>query len=182
VFPASRPSRGVLSCVALGLPGHPPKGVVPSYPPNGVLRDCSRPVPGSCRGIVSPLTGGSPHKGDKLHQKAASMVTEQPGRLFAVDWRATKNLYQELKTKFVQNDADGATASGSAGEVFEMDTRMSDVCSEMDDTTLRADKEKEEAGKADEALMRAGQDARRWCLGLRAKRAGQGSTDAKNDD
>jgi len=62
VFPASRPSRGVVSCVALGLPGHPPKGVVPRYPPRGVLRDCSRPVPGSCRGVVSPLTGGFPHR------------------------------------------------------------------------------------------------------------------------
>jgi len=61
VFPASRPSRGVVSCVALGLPGHPPKGVVPRYPPRGVLRDCSRPVPGSCRGVVSPLSGGFPH-------------------------------------------------------------------------------------------------------------------------
>jgi len=61
VFPVSRPSRGVVSCVALGLPGHPPKGVVPHYPPRGVLRDCSRPVPGSCRGVVSPLTGGFPH-------------------------------------------------------------------------------------------------------------------------
>jgi len=61
VFPVSRPSRGVVSCVALGLPGHPPKGVVPRYPPRGVLRDCSRPVPGSCRGVVSPLTGGFPH-------------------------------------------------------------------------------------------------------------------------
>jgi len=62
VFHASRPSRGVVSCVALGLPGHPPKGVVPRYPPRGVLRDCSRPVPGSCRGVVSPLSGGFPHK------------------------------------------------------------------------------------------------------------------------
>jgi len=58
VFPASRPSRGAVSCVALGLPGTPPKGVVPRYPPRGVLHDCSRPVPGSCRGVVSPLTGG----------------------------------------------------------------------------------------------------------------------------
>jgi len=61
VFPASRPSREVVSCVALGLPGHPPKGAVPRYPPRGVLRDWSRPVPGSCRGVVSPLTGGLPH-------------------------------------------------------------------------------------------------------------------------
>ena len=64
VFHASRRSRGVVSCVALGLPGHPPKGVVPRYPPKGVLRDCSRPVPGSCRGVVSPLSGGFPHKVD----------------------------------------------------------------------------------------------------------------------
>ena len=62
VFHASRPSRGVVSCVALGLPGHPPKGVVPRYPPRGVLRDCSRHVPGSCRGVVSPLSGGFPHR------------------------------------------------------------------------------------------------------------------------
>ena len=62
MFHASRPSRGAVSCVALGLPGHPPKGVVPRYPPRGVLRDCSRPVPGSCRGVVSPLSGGFPHK------------------------------------------------------------------------------------------------------------------------
>ena len=61
MFPASRPSRGVVSCVALGLLGHPPKGAVPRYPPRGVLRDWSRPVPGSCRGAVSPLTGGFPH-------------------------------------------------------------------------------------------------------------------------
>jgi len=61
VFPASRRSRGVASCVALGLPGHPPKGAVPRYPARGVLRDWSRPVPGSCRGVVSPLTGGFPH-------------------------------------------------------------------------------------------------------------------------
>ena len=61
VFHASRPSRGVVSCVALGLPGHPPKGVVPRYPPRGILCDCSRPVPGSCRGVVSPLSGGFPH-------------------------------------------------------------------------------------------------------------------------
>ena len=61
MFHASRPSRGVLSCVALGLPGHPPKGVVPRYPPRGVLRDSSRPVPGSCRGArVSPVRGVSP--------------------------------------------------------------------------------------------------------------------------
>ena len=61
MFPASRPSRGVASYVALGLPGHPPKGAVPRYPARGVLRDWSRPVPGSCRGVVSPLTGGFPH-------------------------------------------------------------------------------------------------------------------------
>ena len=52
MFPASRRSRGVASCVALGLPGHPPKGAVPRYPARGVLRDWSRPVPGSCRGVV----------------------------------------------------------------------------------------------------------------------------------
>ena len=62
MFPASRPSRGVVSCVALGLPGHPPKGVVPRYPPRGVLRDWSRPVPGSCRGgRVTPDRGFPPH-------------------------------------------------------------------------------------------------------------------------
>ena len=52
--------------MALGLPGHPPKGVVPRYPPTGVLRDWSRPVPGSCRGVVSPLTGGFPHNPEML--------------------------------------------------------------------------------------------------------------------
>ena len=62
VFHALRPSGGVVSCVALGLPGHPPKGVVSRYPPRGVLRDRSRPVPGSCRGVVSPLSGGFPHR------------------------------------------------------------------------------------------------------------------------
>ena len=60
VFPASRPSRGVVSCVALGFHGQPPKGAVPRYPPREVLRDWSRPVPGSFRGVVSPLTGGFP--------------------------------------------------------------------------------------------------------------------------
>ena len=34
VFPASRPSREIVSCVALGLPGHPPKRVVLRYPPS----------------------------------------------------------------------------------------------------------------------------------------------------
>jgi len=47
--------------VALELPGNPPKVAVPRYTPSGVLRDWSRPVPGSCRGVVSPLTGGFPH-------------------------------------------------------------------------------------------------------------------------
>jgi len=70
VFHASRPSRGVVSCVALGLPGHPPKGVVPRYPPRGVLRDWSRPVPGSCRGVVSPLTGGFPHNVTNMRSKS----------------------------------------------------------------------------------------------------------------
>jgi len=71
VFPASRPSRGVVSCVALGLPGHTPKGVVPRYPPRGVLRDCSRPVPGSCRGVVSPLSGGFSHSAPRRRRQAA---------------------------------------------------------------------------------------------------------------
>jgi len=44
-----RPPRGVASCVALELPGHPPKGGVTRYPPRGVLHGCSRRVPGSCR-------------------------------------------------------------------------------------------------------------------------------------
>ena len=52
-----------------GSPDTPPKGVVPRYPPRGVLRDCSRPVPGSCRGVVSPLTGGFPHTGVNLAQQ-----------------------------------------------------------------------------------------------------------------
>jgi len=62
VFRASRPSRRVVAFVALGLPGEPPKGDVPRKPPRGVLRDWSRPVPGSCRGVVAPLTEGFPHK------------------------------------------------------------------------------------------------------------------------
>jgi len=45
-----RPSREIVSCVALGLTGHPPKGGVPHYAPRGGLREWSRPVPGSCRG------------------------------------------------------------------------------------------------------------------------------------
>ena len=65
MFPASRPSRGVVSCVVLGVPGHPPKRVVPRSPPRGVLRDWSLPVPGSCRGVVSPLTGGFPHRNER---------------------------------------------------------------------------------------------------------------------
>ena len=81
MFPASRPSRGVVSCVALGLPGHPPKGVVPRYPPRGVLCDCSRPVPGSCRGVVSPLTGGFPHNNNRTNDEgeedSASQVDEK---------------------------------------------------------------------------------------------------------
>ena len=40
----------------------PPRGLSHATPPRGVLRDWSRPVPGSCRGVVSPLTGGFPHK------------------------------------------------------------------------------------------------------------------------
>jgi len=75
VFPASRPSRGVVSCVALGLPGHPPKGVVRRYPPRGVLRDCSRPVPGSCRGVVSALSGGFPHNIDVRYHLGRDAIT-----------------------------------------------------------------------------------------------------------
>ena len=41
-----RPSDKAVSCAALGLPGHPPKGGVPRYPARRVLRGCSRPVPG----------------------------------------------------------------------------------------------------------------------------------------
>jgi len=33
VFHASSPSRGVVSCAALGLPGHPPQGGCPTLPP-----------------------------------------------------------------------------------------------------------------------------------------------------
>jgi len=33
VFHASRPSKGVVSCVALGLPGNPPQGGCPTLPP-----------------------------------------------------------------------------------------------------------------------------------------------------
>ena len=61
VFITPRPSRGVVSFVALGLSGHPPKGGFPRYLPRGVLRGWSRPVSGSCRGAVPPLTGGFPH-------------------------------------------------------------------------------------------------------------------------
>ena len=78
VFPASRPSRGVFSCVALGLPGHPPKGVVPRYPPRGVLRDWSRPVPGSCRGVVSPLTGGFPQSSSRRKGRAPPCPSRPP--------------------------------------------------------------------------------------------------------
>jgi len=61
-----------------GVPGHPPKGVVPRYPPRGVLRDCSRTVPGSCRGVVSPLSGSFPHsrvKARTLTEEMSSHVT-----------------------------------------------------------------------------------------------------------
>ena len=61
MFPASRPSGGVASCVAVVHPGHPPKGAVPRYAPRGVFCDWSGPVPGSCRGVVSPQTWGFPH-------------------------------------------------------------------------------------------------------------------------
>jgi len=44
-----------------GAPRTPAQGDCPALPPRGVLRDWSRPVPGSCRGVVSPLTGGFPH-------------------------------------------------------------------------------------------------------------------------
>ena len=40
------PSRGLVSCLALGLPGHLPKGGVTRYPPSSVFRGCSRPVRG----------------------------------------------------------------------------------------------------------------------------------------
>ena len=35
VFLTPRPSRGIVSSVALGLPGHPPKGGCPTLPPEG---------------------------------------------------------------------------------------------------------------------------------------------------
>ena len=44
-----RPSRGAVDRVALGLLGHPPKEGVPRHTFRGVLRECSRPVHGSCR-------------------------------------------------------------------------------------------------------------------------------------
>jgi len=81
VFPASRPSREVVACVALGLRGHPPKGVVPRDPPRGVLCDWSRPVPGSCRGVVSPLTGGlfhSRHTPPTIHRMRHTSHRSRP--------------------------------------------------------------------------------------------------------
>jgi len=92
VFPASRPSRGVVSCVALGLPGHPTKGVVPRYPPRGVLRDCSRPVPGSCRWVVSPLTGGFPHSPNKGQETHLLRGCQQDRTTLAVIGRAPRGL------------------------------------------------------------------------------------------
>ena len=59
--PPHAPLEGSFHVWPWGSLDTPPKGVVPRYPPRGVLRDCSRPVPGSCRGVVSPLTGGFPH-------------------------------------------------------------------------------------------------------------------------
>jgi len=48
------PSGGIISCVALANPGHPPKGGVPRYSSRGVLHECSRHVSGSCRGPWKP--------------------------------------------------------------------------------------------------------------------------------
>jgi len=121
-------------------------------------------------------------KGDKLYEKAASVFNEQPGRPFAVDGKATKDRFKLLKTKFEKKEADGVKASGSAEERSEMDTMMADACSAINDAKQRTDKAKGEASKAYEALLRAGEDARRSCLARRAQRLGQGSTEAENDD
>jgi len=129
---------------------------------------------------VSAVTMSGAHlaewgKGDKLYEKAASVFNEQPGRPFAVDGKAIKDRFKLLKTK-LEKEADGAKASGSAEERSEMDTMMADACSAINDAKQRADKAKGEASKADEALLQAGEDARRSCLARRAKRLGQGST------
>jgi len=87
VFPASRPSRGVVSYVTLGLPGHPPKGAVPRYPPRGVLRDWSRPISGSCRGVVSPLTGCFPHTTDEPQTPTATAAGAASGIHLSDAWR-----------------------------------------------------------------------------------------------
>jgi len=64
VFITTPPSRGVVSCVAFGLPGHPPKGGVARYFPVGLLRGWSRCFPTSGRRAVSLLTRVSPHRTD----------------------------------------------------------------------------------------------------------------------
>ena len=70
--PPHAPPEGSFHVWPWGSLDTPPKGVVPRYPPRGVLRDCSRPVPGSCRGVASPLTGGFPHKMARSGQSDAS--------------------------------------------------------------------------------------------------------------
>jgi len=75
--PPHAPLEGSFHVWPWGSLDTPPKGVVPRYPPRGVLRDCSRPVPGSCWGVVSPLSGGFPHRKDS---KKAGMVSQNfPG-------------------------------------------------------------------------------------------------------
>jgi len=107
-------TRGVVSCVALGLPRHPPKGAVPRYPPRGVLRDWSRPVPGSCRGVVSPLTGGFPHK-------RALGVTAETGASRVPPPSLIGALIEPSPTAFGARGVSGGGASGG-GEVVTLHT------------------------------------------------------------
>ena len=52
-----------------------PRGAIPRYPPRGVLRDWSRPVPGSCREVLSPLTGDFPDKTVIAHLRLHKLQT-----------------------------------------------------------------------------------------------------------
>jgi len=61
VFLALRPSRGVDSCVALGLPGHPAKGAVPRPPPRGCYETGHDPSPAHAGGPVTTDRGYPPH-------------------------------------------------------------------------------------------------------------------------
>jgi len=62
--PPHAPLEGSFHVRPWGSLDTPSKWVVPRYPPRGVLRDCSRPVPGSCRGgRVTPVRGFPPQRG-----------------------------------------------------------------------------------------------------------------------